>query len=60
MFSFSNWSVLTVNFLVVLYLALGGVTLCAVLYLVGARWRYRDPPSWPVPCLPCSRWLSCC
>lgn len=41
MFSFSNWSVLTVNFLVVLYLALGGVTLSAVLYLVGARWRYE-------------------
>ena len=41
MFSFSNWSVLTVNFLVVLYLALGGVTLCAVLHLVGARWRYQ-------------------
>jgi hypothetical protein len=41
MLSFSNWSVLTVNFLVVLYLALGGVTLCAVLHLVGARWRYE-------------------
>ncbi len=41
MFSFSNWSVVTVNFLVVLYLALGGVTLCAVLHLVGARWRYQ-------------------
>lgn len=41
MFSYSNWSVLTVNFLVVLYLALGGVTLSAVLYLVGARWRYE-------------------
>ncbi len=41
MFSFSNWSVLTVNFLVVLYLALGGVTLSAVLYLAGARWRYE-------------------
>lgn len=41
MFSFSNWSVLTVNFMVVLYLALGGVTLCAVLHLVGARWRYE-------------------
>lgn len=41
MFSFSNWSVLTVNFLVVLYLALGGVTLSAVLYLAGARWRYQ-------------------
>jgi hypothetical protein len=41
MFSYSNWSVLTVNFLVVLYLALGGVTLCAVLHLAGARWRYE-------------------
>ncbi len=39
--SYSNWSVLTVNFLVVLYLALGGVALCAVLHLVGARWRYE-------------------
>ena len=42
MFSaYNNWSVLTVNFLVVLYLALGGVTLSAVLYLVGAHWRYE-------------------
>ena len=41
MLSFSNWSVLTVNFLVVLYLALGGVTLSAVLYLVGAHWRFE-------------------
>ncbi|MES1983160.1 MAG: hypothetical protein V4443_11890 [Pseudomonadota bacterium] len=39
MFSYSNWSVLTVSFLVVLYLALSGVTLCAVLYLAGAKWR---------------------
>ena len=41
MFSYSNWSVLTVNFLVVLYLALSGVTLSAVLHLVGAHWRYE-------------------
>ena len=41
MFSFSNWSVLTVNFLVVLFLALSGVTLSAVLHLAGARWRYE-------------------
>ncbi len=41
MFDYSNWSVLTVNFLVVLYLALSGVTLCAVLHLVGAKWRYE-------------------
>ena len=41
MFSYSNWSVLTVNFLVVLYLALSGVALCAVLHLVSAHWRYE-------------------
>ena len=41
MFSYSNWSVLTVNFLVVLYLALSGVALCAVLHLVSAYWRYE-------------------
>ncbi|MDQ3267137.1 MAG: hypothetical protein M3P47_00105 [Pseudomonadota bacterium] len=41
MFSYSNWSFLTVSFLVVLYLALGGVTLSAVLHLVGAQWRYE-------------------
>jgi uncharacterized membrane protein len=41
MISYSNWSVLTVSFLVVLYLALGGVTLSAVLHLVGAQWRYE-------------------
>ncbi len=39
MFSYSDWSVLTVNFLVVLYLALSGVALCAVLHLVGAKWH---------------------
>jgi hypothetical protein len=38
MISYSNWSVLSVNFVVVLYLALSGVTLCSVLYLVGAKW----------------------
>ena len=36
MFDYSNWSVLTVNFLVVLYLALSGVALCSVLHLVSA------------------------
>lgn len=38
MISYSNWSVLSVNFIVVLYLALSGVALCSVLYLVGAKW----------------------
>lgn len=41
MFSYSNWSVLTVSFLVVLYLALSGIALCAVLHLVSAKWRYE-------------------
>ena len=41
MFAYSNWSVLTVNFLVVLYLALSGVALCSVLHLVNAKWRYE-------------------
>jgi len=44
MFSYSDWSVLTVNFLVVLYVALGGVTFSAVLYLVGAHWRQDIRP----------------
>jgi len=39
MFSYSNWSVLTVSFLVVTYLTLCGSVLCAVLYLAGAKWR---------------------
>lgn len=37
---FASWSVLTVDFLVVLHLALGGVTLAALLHLVNARWRF--------------------
>jgi hypothetical protein len=37
---FASWSVLTVNFLVVLHLALGGVTLAALLHLVNAKWRF--------------------
>ncbi len=41
MLSHGNWSVLTVSFLVVLYLALASTALCAVLHLVGARWRFE-------------------
>ena len=41
MISYSNWSVLTVNFLMVLFLALSGVALCSVLHLVGAKWRFQ-------------------
>ncbi len=39
--SYSNWSVLTISFVVVTYLALSGVALSAVLYLVGAKWRFQ-------------------
>jgi len=39
MIAYSNWSVLTVNFVVVLSLALSGVALCSVLHLVNAKWR---------------------
>ncbi len=41
MFEYSNWSVLTVSFVVVLSLALSGVALCSVLHLVGAKWRIQ-------------------
>ena len=41
MFAYSNWSVLTVSFVVVLSLALSGVTLCSVLHLVNAKWRFE-------------------
>lgn len=44
MFSYSNWSVLTACFVLVTYLALSGVALCAVLYLVGAKWRAQVRP----------------
>lgn len=40
MISFASWSVLTVDFLMVLYLSLSGVALAALLYLVNAKWRY--------------------
>lgn len=39
--SYSNWSVLTASFVIVTYLALSGVALCSVLYLVGAKWRHQ-------------------
>lgn len=41
MLTYSNWSVLTVNFVVVLSLALSGVALCSVLHLVNAKWRFE-------------------
>lgn len=44
MFSYSNWSVLTASFVIVTYLAMSGVALCSVLYLVGAKWRREVGP----------------
>ena len=37
---FGSWSVLTTNFIIVLYIALGGVTLSAILHLVNGQWRF--------------------
>lgn len=37
---FGSWSVLTTDFLVVLYLALCGVLLCALLQMANAEWRF--------------------
>lgn len=39
MISYPSWSVLTVDFLIILHLSLAGVTLSALLHLVNARWR---------------------
>lgn len=39
--NFASWSVLTTNFLMTLYIALGGVTLASVLHLVNGQWRFQ-------------------
>ena len=39
--SFASWSVLTTDFLIVLYLMLGGAVFSAVLQVCGARWHYE-------------------
>ncbi len=39
--NFGSWSVLTTNFLMTLYIALGGVTLASVLHLINAQWRFQ-------------------
>lgn len=49
--AFANWSVLTTNFLFILYLALCGVTLSAVLHLCNAKWRFQ------VRDIACSLWI---
>lgn len=40
MISFSSWSVLTVDFLIVLHLCLAGVAFPCLLHLVNGKWRY--------------------
>ncbi|MBC8268344.1 MAG: polysulfide reductase, NrfD [Rhodospirillaceae bacterium] len=44
---FGSWSIITTNFLIVLYLALGGIILSSLLHLVNAKWRFQV------------RWLAC-
>jgi len=39
--NFGSWSVLTTNFLVVLYLALAGVTFASLLHLANGKWRFQ-------------------
>ncbi len=39
--NFGTWSVLITNYLFVLYLALGGVTLSATLHLCNGQWRFQ-------------------
>lgn len=38
---FGSWSVLTTNFLMVLYMALAGVTFASLLHLVNGKWRFE-------------------
>ena len=38
---FGSWSILTTNFLLVLYMALAGVTFASLLHLVNGKWRFQ-------------------
>ena len=38
---FGTWSILTTNFLFVLYLALGGIIFSSLLHLVNGKWRFQ-------------------
>lgn len=38
--NFGSWSVLTTDFLLVLYLAINGVTFSSILHLVNGKWRF--------------------
>jgi hypothetical protein len=39
--NFGSWSVLTTNFLLVLFIALAGMVFCSILHLVNGKWRYQ-------------------
>jgi hypothetical protein len=39
--NFGSWSVVTTNFLVVLYMALAGVTFASILHLANGKWRFQ-------------------
>ncbi len=39
--NFGTWSVLTTNFLLILYIAINGVTLSSVLHMVNGKWRFQ-------------------
>ena len=39
--NFGSWSILTTNFLILLYIALGGIVLSSVLHLVNGKWRFQ-------------------
>ena len=41
MTNYGSWSVLTADFLIVLYLAINGVTFSAILHLVNGKWRFN-------------------
>ena len=38
---FGSWSILTTNFLFVLYMGLAGVTFASILHLVNGKWRFQ-------------------
>lgn len=38
---FGSWSILTTNFLFLLYIALGGIVLSSVLHLCNGKWRFQ-------------------
>jgi len=39
--SFGSWSILTTNFVIILFMCLGGVLLPSILHLLDGEWRYQ-------------------